>query len=182
MWNAISQSNKKGREILLPASFETFIVLSLLEIAHDLIDDSVKGQIIVVILFQRTERAGMGVERCKITSCIFYDHVSPVAAAASPRCRTRNIFGYGADHATWNVVGLGQNARHRCCLIRHIVGTFEVTCFAGRRCEVRERMVLMLLVPLIKHRIVFSCDFILVERLERCLLYTSDAADDVSTV
>ena len=70
MWNAISQSNKKGREILLPASLETYLVLSLLEIAHDLIDDSVKGQIFVVILFQRTERAGMGVERCKMTSCI----------------------------------------------------------------------------------------------------------------
>ena len=72
---------KAGRSLSRP-----FFILELLllEHAHDFVDDSIKNQIIAVILFKRTECLGMRIEAGKITGQIRIDQISPVAATASP--------------------------------------------------------------------------------------------------
>lgn len=61
------KQQKKGREIALPASCY-YPFASLLEHAHDFVDDAKEYQVVIIVLFQRTKCFGMSVKGSKVTS------------------------------------------------------------------------------------------------------------------
>jgi hypothetical protein len=121
---------RKGREISLPAS-RYYPFSSLLEHAHDLVDDAEQDHVICIVLFKRTKCIGMRIEGGEITRPIIDDHVSPVASAASSGSGPGNILRYRTDVPVSDVPGCRENARHGLGLIGHIVGASVVTAFAS---------------------------------------------------